>query len=292
MSPGRTAAPGPETRVDAAARMSLNAEGVGTMGGSNRHRLLVEERRRKILESLDQSERVTVQELVRRFGVSAVTVRKDLDALTDAGAIVRSHGGALKPIGPTDIAINIKEILHHEEKVRIGAAAAALVQNDETIILDSGTTTLEVARQLAARKFRALTVITNGLNIAMELAHLSHVRLLMIGGLVRHVSYSVVGPHAEQMLQGLNADRLFLGVDGLDLQIGLMTPDVLEAQLNTQLIRVAREVNVVTDSTKFGRRSLSLIARLNAVHRVITDDKIEPAVAEALRAQGIAVLTA
>ncbi len=261
------------------------------MAGTNRHRLLVEERRRKILEALEHSERVTVQELVRHFAVSAVTVRKDLDALTEAGAIVRSHGGALKPLGPTDIAVDVKEILHHEEKARIGAAAAALVQNDETIILDSGTTTLEVARQIASRAFRSLTVITNGLNIAMELARLSHIRLIMIGGLVRHVSYSVVGPHAEQMLQGLNADRLFLGVDGLDLQIGLMTPDVLEAQLNGLLIRVAREVNVVTDSTKFTRRSLSIIARLDAVHRVITDGNIDPDFAAALRAKGIAVLT-
>ena len=231
--------------------------------------------------------------IVRQFAVSAVTIRKDLDALTDAGAIVRSHGGALKPIsGPTDIAINVKEILHHEEKVRIGAAAAALVQNDETIILDSGTTTLEVARQIAGRKFRSLTVITNGLNIAAELARLPYVRLIMIGGIVRHVSYSVVGPHAEQMLQGLNADRLFLGVDGLDLQIGLMTPDVLEAQLNGLLIRVAHEVNVVADATKFKRRSLSLIARLDAVHRVITDDKIDEDTVAALRSKGIEVLIA
>lgn len=261
------------------------------MAGTNRHRLLVEERRRKILETLEHSERVTVQELVREFAVSAVTVRKDLDALTEAGAIVRSHGGALKPLGPTDIAVEVKEILHHEEKARIGAAAAALVQDDETIILDSGTTTLEVARQIAARPFRSLTVITNGLNIAMELARLSHVRLIMLGGMVRHVSCSVVGPHAEHMLQGLNADRLFLGVDGLDLQIGLMTPDVLEAQLNAILIRVAREVNVVTDSSKFTRRSLSVIARLDAVHRVITDDRIAPDFSAALRVKGIEVVT-
>ena len=267
-------------------------KGAAAMGGAHRHRLLVEERRRKILDVLEQSERVTVQELVRQFAVSAVTVRKDLDALTDAGAIVRSHGGALKPLGPTDIAINVKEILHHEEKVRIGAAAAALVGDDETIILDSGTTTMEVARQIAARKLRSLTVITNGLNIAMEMTALPHVRLLMLGGMVRHVSHSVVGPHAEQMLQGLNADRLFLGVDGLDLQIGLMTPDVLEAQLNAMLIRVAREVNVVTDSSKFSRRSLSIIARLNAVHRVITDGRIDPDFAAALRGQGIEVLIA
>jgi DeoR family transcriptional regulator of aga operon len=268
-------------------------QGAAAMGGSKRQRLLVEERRRKILEVLEQNERVTVQELVKRFGVSAVTIRGDLDTLTEAGALVRSHGGALKPLGgPADISINVKEILHHNEKVRIGAAAAQLIQNDETIILDSGTTTLEVARQIAARKFKSLTVITNGLNIAIELAKLSQVRLIVVGGMLRHVSHSVVGPHAEQMLQGLNADRLFLGVDGLDVNIGLMTPDILEAQLNAQLIRVAREVTVVADATKFRRRSLSLIAKLESVHRIITDDTIDPETAATIRAKGIELVIA
>ncbi len=290
MSTAATSAQG--IGLDGVKRMRSNSGEMKAAAGSSRHRLLVEERRRRILEALEHSERVTVQELVRRFGVSAVTIRKDLDALTEAGAIVRSHGGALRPLGPTDIAIGVKEILHHEEKVRVGAAAAALVQNDETIILDSGTTTLEVARQIAARKFRSLTVITNGLNIAVELARLQNIRLIMLGGMVRHVSHSVVGPHAEQMVRGLNADRLFLGVDGLDLEIGLMTPDVLEAQLNAMLIRVSREVNVVTDSSKFSRRSLSVIARLDAVHRIITDDGIDPAFLAALRGKGIEVLTA
>ena len=258
------------------------------MDGSSRQQLLVEERRRIILEVLDQHERVTVQNLVKRFGVSAVTIRGDLDTLMEAGALVRSHGGALKPLdGPADIAINVKKILHHEEKVRIGAAAAQLIQNDETVILDSGTTTLEVARQIAVRKFKSLTMITNGLNIALELARQSQICIIMVGGILRHVSCSVVGPHAEQMLQGLNADRLFLGVDGLDLNIGLMTPDVLEAQLNAQLIRVAREVSVVADSSKFKRRSLSLIARLDTVHRIITDDKIDADIAAAIRSKGI-----
>ncbi len=261
------------------------------MAGSNRQRLLVEERRRKILEMLDQHERVTVQDLVRRFDVSAVTIRGDLDTLSDAGALVRSHGGALKPVGgPADVSINVKEILHHNEKVRIGAAAAQIIQNDETIILDSGTTTLEVARQIATRKFKSLTVITNGLNIGTELARLPFVRVIIIGGMVRHVSYSVVGPHAEHMLQGLNADRLFLGVDGLDVNIGLMTPDVLEAQLNAQLIKVAREVNVVADSSKFHRRSLSLIARLDSVHRIITDEGLDGDTAATIRAKGIELM--
>src|SRR4029453_8569539 len=153
-------------------------------------RLLVEERRRRILELLDKQERATVEELSERFDVSSVTIRGDLDALADAGAIVRSHGGALKRLDHQDVPITVKETLHHGEKVRIGHAAARLIREGETIILDSGTTTAEIARQLKFLKVKSLTVITNALNIAMELANLPHIRVITIGGMLRHTSYS------------------------------------------------------------------------------------------------------
>jgi len=254
-------------------------------------RLLVEERRRRILELVEAQERVTVDELVRRFGVSAVTIRGDLDALADLGAVVRSHGGALKRAeAPEDVPITVKETLHHAEKVRIGHAAAQMIRDGETIMLDSGTTTAEVARQIRFLKLRALNVVTNALNIAMELANLPHVRLIMIGGVLRQMSYSLAGPPAEQTLRALHADRLFLGVDGLDPEIGLMTPDVVEAQLNAVMIQVSREVVVVADASKFHRRSLSVIAKLDAVHKVITDAGVEPEVLAALRALNVEVM--
>ena len=254
-------------------------------------RLLVEERRRRILELLDTQERVTVDELVGRFGVSAVTIRGDLDALDALGAVVRSHGGALKRTdAPEDVPITVKETLHHAEKVRIGHAAAQMIRDGETIMLDSGTTTAEVARQIRFLRLRSLNVVTNALNIAMELANLPHVRLIMIGGVLRQMSYSLAGPPAEQTLRGLHADRLFLGVDGLDPEIGLMTPDVVEAQLNTVMIQVSREVVVVADSSKFQRRSLSVIAKLDVVHKVITDTGVDPEVLAALHARSIEVI--
>jgi DeoR family transcriptional regulator of aga operon len=254
-------------------------------------RLLVEERRRKILDLVNKQSRVTVEELVRRFAVSAVTARGDLDALARAGAVDRSHGGALKRAGALqDVPLNVKETLHHGEKVRIGHAAAQMLKDGETVMLDSGTTTAEVARHLKFLKLRSLTVITNALNIAMELANLPHVRVIMIGGILRQMSYSLVGPHAEHTLRGLTADRLFLGVDGLDPEVGLTTPDVLEAQLNAMMIRVAREVVVVADSSKFARRSLSVIARLDEVHKVLTDDRVAPETVAALRARGVEVV--
>jgi DeoR family transcriptional regulator of aga operon len=253
-------------------------------------KLLVEERRRRILELLEKQERATVEELSERFDVSSVTIRGDLDTLADAGAIVRSHGGALKRLDQQDTPIAVKETLHHGEKVRIGHAAARLIREGETIILDSGTTTAEIARQLKFLKLKSLTVITNALNIAMELANLPHIRVIMIGGILRQMSYSTVGPQAEQILRALNADRLFLGVDGLDPEIGLTTPDVLEAQLNGLMIRVSREVTAVADSSKFHRRSLSVIADLSDVQRIITDDSADPKLVAGLRARNIEVM--
>ena len=252
-------------------------------------KLLVEERRRRILHLLDEEDRVTVENLVERFDVSAVTIRGDLDALADGGSLVRSHGGALKRL-EGDLRIAVKETLNHREKLRIAHAAARLIRRGDTIILDSGTTTAEIAKQIKSLKLDSLTVVTNGLNVAMHLADLAHVRLFLVGGLMRHMSYSTVGPQAEQMLSGLTADHLFLGVDGLDPEVGLTTPDVLEAQLNSLMIRIAREVTVVADSSKFSRRSLSVISGIDDVRRVITDHKADPQMVSTLRERGIDVM--
>jgi len=263
---------------------------VATHTKSRSVRLLVEERRRRILELLDRQERATVEELVARFRVSAVTIRGDLDALADGRSLVRSHGGALKRLDQQDVPIAVKETLHHGEKVRIGHAAARLIREDETVILDSGTTTAEIARQLKLLELKSLTVITNALNIAVELASLPHIRVIMIGGIVRQLSSSTVGPQAEQMLRGLYADRLFLGVDGLDPDVGLSTHDVLEAQLNALMIKVSREVTAVADSSKFFRRTLSSIAGLHEIHRIITDDKVDQQIVASLRGRNLEVV--
>lgn len=260
------------------------------MAKPKQSRLLVEERRRRILEILEAQERATVEELVGRFGVSAVTIRGDLDALSSVGAVVRSHGGALKRVEAPDEPITVKETLHHAEKARIAQAAIRMIRDGETIILDSGTTTAEIARQLKISEFRSLNVITNALNLAMELANLPHVRVIMIGGLLRQMAYSLVGPSAEHALRGLHADRLFLGVDGLDPEIGLMTPDVHEAKLNAIMIEIARETVVVADSSKFQRRSLSVIAKLDKVNKLITDDQAPPELLAVLRGRNVEVI--
>lgn len=254
-------------------------------------RLLTEQRRRNLLDLVDQQGQVTVADMVKRFAISAVTVRGDLDALASLGAVVRSHGGAVRRLEATqDYPLRTKETLHHDEKVRIGKAVAELVQPGETIILDSGTTTAEIARHLKRIKTQPLTVITNALNIAMELADSPGVSLIMIGGLLRPVSYSFVGPQAEAMMNEFHANRLFLAVDGFDLESGPSTPDVLEAQLNNVMIRSAREVNVVTDFSKLGRRSVSRIGPYDRIRRLITDNRAPHEFTEGLRKRGMEVI--
>lgn len=255
-------------------------------------RLLVEERRRGIVAQVEQRGRATVEELAARFAVSTVTVRGDLEALARSGALVRSHGGALLPSGPVaDAPLSIKIGRHHDEKARIAKAAVRMIRNGETIILDSGTTTAQIAAQIRHAQFESLTVVTNALNIAMALAGLPNVRVVMLGGMLRGMSYSMVGPDAERALSRLTADRLFLGVDGIDPEFGLTTPDPLEAELNALMIRAAREVVATTDSSKFGRRSLSVIAPLRSLHKIITDKGAAPETLDALRALGLEVIT-
>jgi DeoR family transcriptional regulator, aga operon transcriptional repressor len=256
-------------------------------------RLLAEQRRRRILDLIEQRGQITVRDLVEKFSISAVTARADLDALASEGMAVRSHGGAVRRVEASqDYPLRLKTTLHHAEKARIGKAAAELIQNGETVIMDSGTTTAEIARHLKMRRLQSVTVITHALNIASELVDASTLSVIMIGGLLRPVSGSFVGPQAETMLKEFHADRLFLAVDGFDLELGPSTPDLLEAQLNTVMMRVSKEVNVVADFSKLGRRSLSRIGPLSGVHRLITDSRAPAEFIEALHKSKIDVITA
>ncbi len=254
------------------------------------HRLLAEERRRGILEMLEKNGRVTVDDVVRQFAVSAVTARSDLDQLADVGALVRSHGGAVRQTeGAVDYPIAFKQTQHDAEKARIAEAAVEIIKPDQTIILDSGTTTAAIAQQIRVRKLR-VAVITNALNVAMELCRAPHASVIMLGGMLRPTSYSMVGPHAEHSLQALRADHLFLGVDALDPEIGVCTPDILEAQLNALMMQVSSQVTVVADSSKLQRRSLSVIGKVESLTRLITDTQADPVKVAQIRAKGVEVV--
>jgi DeoR family transcriptional regulator of aga operon len=250
--------------------------------------VLNEERRRAIIEILERDGRVLVTDMARKFDTSQVTIRKDLEVLHAHGMVHRTHGGALpaREGALEDPTLREKEKLHRKEKLRIATSAAAQVKEGQVVILDSGTTTTAIARAL--RNFHNITIITNALNIAAELTG-APVEVILTGGTVRKNSFSLVGPIAEETLRGLNADVLFLGVDGFDVQYGLSTPNILEAKVNRVMVEVAKRTVAVCDSSKFGRRSLSLIIPPTALQEIITDHSIPKSDLKALKKIGVEV---
>jgi DeoR family transcriptional regulator of aga operon len=246
--------------------------------------MLNEERQRAILELLRRDGRVLVVDLAKQFHASQVTIRKDLDVLHLKGQIHRTHGGALpaRDGALEDPTLREKEKLHRKEKMQIAAAAVHMVSEGQVVVLDSGTTTTAIARAL--RNFTNLTIITN----AAELSG-SAVEVILSGGNLRKNSFSLVGPIAEETLHKLHADILFLGVDGFDVQYGISTPNLLESRVNRVMIEISNVVVAVCDSSKFGKRSLSLIAPPSALQYLLTDSGISKADLSALKKSGVEV---
>jgi DeoR family transcriptional regulator of aga operon len=251
--------------------------------------LLIDERRQHILSLIQSQGRVLVGELSRNLGISQITIRKDLEYLQSKGLVHRTHGGALRIQSSAlfDPTLQEKQKQHSQEKLRIAAAAVKMVEEGQCVMLDSGTTTAAIAHEL--RRFSQLTVITNAVNIAAELAS-TNLEVILVGGSLRKNSFSLVGPLAEDVLQEMHADILFLGVDGFDAEVGLTTPNFLESRVNRAMVKAARRVVAVCDSTKFKRRSLSRIVPPSAIHCVITDRGLDAATEEALRTQNIEVV--
>ena len=251
--------------------------------------MLLEERRQHILTTVRQDGRVLVSEISDTLAISRITIRKDLDYLESKGLVQRTHGGALAPQKGALLDPSLEEKQHQQfkEKRRIAEAAVALVKEDQCVLLDSGTTTTAIARAL--RQFSRLTVVTNAVNIAAELAD-TEFDVILTGGTLRRNSFSLVGPLAEDVLKEIHADILFLGVDGFDTRIGLTTPNFLESRVNRAMIKASRKVVAVCDSTKFSRRSLAIIAPPSAVHTVITDTQLHKEDQEILRSAGIELL--
>jgi DeoR family transcriptional regulator of aga operon len=254
----------------------------------NSNGLLNEERRREILGLLHRDGRVLVKDLARQFRISQITIRKDLEFLDSQGVIQRTHGGAL-PVQAgalLDPTLREKEKLYRKQKMQIASAAVRLVEEGQSVLLDSGTTTTAIARAL--KDMAPLTVITNAINIAAELAG-THIEVILTGGMLRKNSFSLVGPLAERTLRQLSADLLFLGVDGFDTKAGLFTPNLLESEVNRAMVEIARRTIAVCDSSKFGRRSLCNIMPVTMVHEVITDKQIPRSDLRALKDAGVKV---
>lgn len=249
--------------------------------------MLIDERRQHVLSLIQRDGRVLVAELSETLGISRITIRKDLDYLESKGLVQRTHGGALAPRGGPLFDPHHKEKAenHREEKKRIAEAAAGLVQEGNCVVLDSGSTTTAIASRL--RHFSKLTVITNALNIAAELAD-SDAEVLLTGGALYKDTSALVGPLAEDTLQEVQADIAFLGVNGFDPAVGLTTPNVLEARVNRAMARAAKKVVAVCDSSKFQKRSLALVLPPSSIDLVITDDQIPDSIKESLKASDIA----
>lgn len=249
------------------------------------------QRRQQILQLLVQHGTVQVADLVERFDVSSVTIRADLSQIESQGLATRTHGGAtLLRTPPLEQDIRQKDTLNLPLKEAIGAQAARLVKPGDNIIIDSGSTTMTLARHL--RGHRDVTVMTNGLNIAWELANAPGVNLLLTGGQLRKESLSFQGSQAEASLTSYSFDTLFLGVDGLDLQFGLTTHNEGEASLNHRMVERARKIVVLTDASKFGLVGLHRIARLDQVHAVITDQGISNEYRDGLQRLNIETIVA
>jgi DeoR family transcriptional regulator, aga operon transcriptional repressor len=232
------------------------------------------ERRKKILNMLDKNGQVFVHELSEEFEVSEVTIRNDLELFESKGLLIRSRGGAMKfenSVG-MDFHLSDKDKMHLAEKIRIGKKAAGLVTAGETIILDSGTTTMEIAKNLNPNN--AINVITNAFNIANQLINSQQINIIVPGGILRKSSHSLVGPLAEKSMRNFYVDKVFLGVDGFDTIQGAFTPNIEEASLNQIMIDISKEVILVADSSKFKRRSLAFICPPNKIDVVITDENI------------------
>jgi DeoR/GlpR family transcriptional regulator of sugar metabolism len=248
------------------------------------------ERRALIMRLLEQKDEVLVSELSRDTGISEVTIRKDLTILQNRNLLVRTRGGAMrKPVENQneDTAIAKKRMFNFKEKERIGEEAVKLIKDGDHIMLDSGTTTMEVARHLG--KFQHLHILTNAINIATELMSYHRFDVVLLGGNVRSKSLSTVGPLAITVLRNFRKYKLFLGVDSFSIENGISTPSLEEALINQIMIQQADKVIAVFDSSKFNKRSFAHIADINELDCIITDNAIPAGISNKLKSAGVEV---
>jgi DeoR family transcriptional regulator of aga operon len=245
-------------------------------------------RRESIVQLVRQTGFVRNSELSSRFGVSTVTIRQDIDALSAKGLIQRTYGGAvLQAEMGQDTAFALRSAEHVEAKRRIGAAAAKSIRPGETILLDSGSTTMEIARQLPENA--DITVVTPALNIALEAGTKAGVTVVVCGGRLNPRTLSTAGQETARHLAEFFADRLFLATYGVDFDKGLAERSLAIAETKRALIASAREITLVCDSSKFGCAGPVLISPLGVVRRIVTDDGIPPDYLARLRTDEIDV---
>jgi DeoR family transcriptional regulator of aga operon len=248
------------------------------------------ERRLKISTLVRERGSVQVAPLAENFGVSMQTIRKDLRFLATRGVMERSYGGAISADAvnvTTEAPVEVKRSSHADEKARIGKAAAAMVSSGESIVLDSGTTTLQIARFLPDDE--DITVLTNDLDILSVLATKERLNIVMLGGMLRRKNRAFYGAQTVAAIENLRVDKLFLGVDGFDIECGITTHYEPEAMLNRKMVEAAREVIAVTDVSKFGRVCLHRIVAVENIHHLVTGTELPKDIRDASQRLGFSI---
>lgn len=244
-------------------------------------KLFAEERQSRILSMLSENGKVLIPELCAHFSVSAVTIRNDLNELERQGRIKRTHGGAI-PLSKTAQELNFqqKQVKNMDVKLVLAEYAATLVEDGDTLVLDTGTTMLALAQKLLTKK--NLTIVTNDLKIAMLIDEQSTHTVILTGGVLRRGFYCTTGPMMRDDLRRFRADTCFLSSNGMSLRAGFTTPDEGHADMKREMARISSQTIVICDSDKIGKDYFSVIMPLTAVDRILTDDRIDAAEREAL----------
>ncbi|WP_018132161.1 DeoR/GlpR family DNA-binding transcription regulator [Effusibacillus pohliae] len=258
--------------------------------------VLSEERKRVILDQLDRYGKVKVEPLARQLQVSHETIRRDLDSLERLGKLKRVYGGAVKQSYQTGEPPYLqRQSLHQAEKQRIGKLAAELLRDGETVVIDTGTTTLELARSIRGRK--RLTVLTNSLPVASLLTDslnqgLFTGKIILLGGELNPEQQSISGPLCEKMLQTFHIDKAFISVGGVSLDSGISDYDIQEATVSRVMISVSKESIVLADQSKIGVQAFCRIASLEEIDVIVSDVEMPASWKAELGATGITWMTA
>jgi DeoR family transcriptional regulator of aga operon len=246
------------------------------------------QRHQIILEILAKEKHIEVLDLCKQLNVSAVTIRKDLKLLEEKGLLYRTHGGAsLENPYIKEKAVIEKEKISVEEKNGIAQAAAKRIDDNDSIMIASGTTLQALSKFINPKN--KLTVITSSLYAVLHLINNKNIEILQLGGYIRHSSASVIGAYASQILENISCSKLFLGVDGIDIDYGLSTTSLEEAQLNQKMMASAQRIIVLADSSKFGKKSFAKICTLNDIDEIITDSGISLITKKKLEEKGVKV---
>lgn len=246
-----------------------------------------EERKRIIMEILMEHQKISIPELCTKFSISPVTIRNDLNELQKSGLLKRIHGGAIlnRQVAEENIVVN--DVPNLKSKTALAECALSLIEDGDTILLDTGSTMLELAKLLNRRE--RLTIVVNDIQIAAYLEKNTSATIIVLGGVLRRGLHCTVGPAANRMLEGLKVDKAFIGTNGLTLE-GLSTPDVYQADIKQKMISIANHTIVMADSSKLGTQAFQRFATINDFDTLLTNSNADQDFVGRLREGGNEVI--